>query len=221
MVKNNGGNKAKKFARKSISTTDYATRYATEDGELYAVVLKLMGNNICEVICFDGQTRMCVIRKKFSGKRRRDNLLFRGRWILIGRRPWEITKKDKEKCDLLEVYTDFNKDMIIKNSKDNLTPFLILLHEEIGPDHGCIEFINSRESNIEFTTNTDADPSPQHPQPQQNSSNLSDSSSNSEDLNEHDSFINNTINTNDEFSDMNKLVSNIVSDMGLIDIDDI
>ena len=114
MVKNNGGNKAKKFARKSVNVIERSTRYSIEDGELYAIVLKLMGNNICEVLCIDGETRTCVIRKKFSGKGKRDNLLSRGKWILIGLREWQITNKEKEKCDLLEVYTDFNKETLDK-----------------------------------------------------------------------------------------------------------
>ena len=112
MVKNSGGgNKAKKFASKSYTPVQRATRYAIEKEELYAVVNKIMGNNICEVLCIDGVIRLCVIRGKFSGKGKRDNLLVRGKWILIGIRSWEVTTKDKQKCDLLEVYNDNDKDM--------------------------------------------------------------------------------------------------------------
>ena len=131
-----------------------STRYSIEDGELYAIVLKLMGNNICEVLCIDGETRTCVIRKKFSGKGKRDNLLSRGKWILIGLREWQITNKEKEKCDLLEVYTDFNKEMIIKNSRYDFRPFLTLMQEEGCIDMDSIQFINERESNIKYENNS-------------------------------------------------------------------
>ena len=84
MVKNLGGNKAKKFASKSVNMSNRATRFASETGEVYAIVTKLMGNNICEVLCIDGRERLCVIRGKFLGKGKRDNILSRGKWILIG-----------------------------------------------------------------------------------------------------------------------------------------
>ena len=38
MVKNSGGNKAKKFASKSFNISDRATRLAIETDEVYAVV---------------------------------------------------------------------------------------------------------------------------------------------------------------------------------------
>ena len=42
MVKNNGGNKAKKFASKSFNISDRATRYAIETDEIYAIVTKML-----------------------------------------------------------------------------------------------------------------------------------------------------------------------------------
>ena len=86
MVKNTGGNKAKKFASKSFNIPNKATRFSSDPAELYAIVNKLMGGNICEVLCIDGLTRTCIIRKKFSGKGRRNNFLSKGKWILIGLR---------------------------------------------------------------------------------------------------------------------------------------
>ena len=128
MVKNFGGNKAKKFARKSVNNiSDRSTRYAIEDGEIYAVVTKMMGNNICQVICIDGKTRLCIIRRKFTGKGKRDNFLVRGKWVLVGLRDWEVVKEDKEKCDLLEVYSDYNKEMLIKNTNEDFQPFIFLI----------------------------------------------------------------------------------------------
>jgi len=124
MVKNTGGNKAKKLASKTFNVVVRATRFASIKGEVYAIVTKMMGGSICEVLCIDGITRQCVIRRKFSGKGRRDNWLCRGKWILVGLRDWENTSKAKETCDLLEVYSDNDKEKLIKNSKENFRIFL-------------------------------------------------------------------------------------------------
>ena len=51
------------------------------EGQEYAKVTKLLGNNNCEVLGIDGEIRMCVIRKKFSGKGKRDNLLYKGKYF--------------------------------------------------------------------------------------------------------------------------------------------
>ena len=149
MVKNTGGNKAKKFARKVINMPDRSTRFAVEEGEVYAIVMKLMGNNICEVLCLDGERRLCVIRKKFSGKGKRDNFLSKGRWVLIGLRSWEVTRKEKEKCDLLEVYNDNNKEALIKNGKVDFRPFILSMLDEDENDSQYIQFMNLKEDEFE------------------------------------------------------------------------
>jgi len=157
MVKNNGGNKAKKIARKTINIPDRSTRLASVDGEIYAVVIKLMGNNICNVFCIDGEERMCVIRKKFSGKGKRDNFLSRGKWVLVGLRSWEVTSKDKEKCDLLEVYSDHNKEILIKNSKEDFRPFLSIIQDDCDVNQDYIEFINSKEEEVDLLCKDNVD----------------------------------------------------------------
>ena len=113
MVKNSGGNKAKKFASKSANISERTTRYASETGEIYATIKRLLGSNMCEVLCIDNVVRLCVIRGKFSGRRKRDNKLVRGTWVLVGLRVWEVTTKDKQKCDLLEVYSEYDKEKLI------------------------------------------------------------------------------------------------------------
>ena len=82
MVKNNGGNKAKKFASKSFNIVDRATRLAIETDEVYAIVKQMLGSNICEVMCIDGTVKLCVIRGKFLGRGKKDNRLARGTWYL-------------------------------------------------------------------------------------------------------------------------------------------
>ncbi|GAI87692.1 unnamed protein product [marine sediment metagenome] len=96
-----GGNKAKKFASKSFVVSDRATRFASVEGEAYAVVQRMLGGTICEVLCIDGVVRLCVIRGKFSGKGKRDNRLSKGTWVLVGLRDWEIygVKKTNEELD--------------------------------------------------------------------------------------------------------------------------
>ena len=111
MVKNAmGGNKAKKFGRKHISGGagggggGGGCRMAKEDDEIYAVVNKIFGGT-ADVKCIDGKKRIMVIRNKFKGRGKRDNILNIGTWVLVGRRSFEAARDDgKEKCDLLEVY---------------------------------------------------------------------------------------------------------------------
>ena len=127
MVKNSiGGNKSKKFANKNFNIQDRATRFAKEEGELYAYVEKLMGNNICQVTCIDGYQRSCVIRGKFLGKGKRDNILSKGKWVLVGLREWENSNKgsEKEKCDLLEVYSDMDKQRLQNDNTIDFTGFV-------------------------------------------------------------------------------------------------
>lgn len=102
-----GGNKAKKGRTFGPSTF----RPAKEEGEVYAKVIKNMGNGILEVHCIDDEKRQCIVRKKFVG-RQRDALIV-GSWILVGLREWE-TKSNK--CDLLEIYTPTDVDRLLTTS---------------------------------------------------------------------------------------------------------
>ena len=148
MVKNFGGNRAKKFSSKSFNVAPRATRFAMEEGEVYAIVQRMLGSNICEVLCIDGSTKLCVIRGKFSGKGKRDNKLAKGVWILVGMRSWQVTTKEKEKCDLLEVYTDTDKEKLIKNSNQSFRAFISVSNDDGGMDPDHIKFINEMEDEI-------------------------------------------------------------------------
>jgi len=98
MVRNmTGGKKAKSVARFVAPPT---FRPAKEEGELYALVEKNMGNGILNVRCIDNVVRKCIVRKKFTGRQR--DILQVGSWILVGLREFETTK---DKCDLIEIYT--------------------------------------------------------------------------------------------------------------------
>ena len=118
MVKNDGGNKGKGLARKHVNAAKCGgtkqLRVAVEDGERYAVVSKMLGNGMCYVRLLDGSAgdRLCIIRNKFKGRGKRDNILDSGSWVLVGMREWS-SKQDT--CDLLEVYNHGERDRLMKN----------------------------------------------------------------------------------------------------------
>ena len=118
MVKNNlGGNKAKGFARKNFSKRDNALRIASEEGEIYAQAVKVMGGNIATAIDIDGNPLRAHIRGKFRGRGKRDNFIGPNTWLLVGLHEWGADKKPGEirDCDILEVYNDTDK-IRLKNS---------------------------------------------------------------------------------------------------------
>jgi translation initiation factor IF-1 len=79
----------------------------------------MLGGSNCHVKCVDGVTRLCVIRGKFRGKGKRDNVLSVGSMVLVGIRDYESCKgKDKlETCDLLEVYRESDKTRLFSSVK--------------------------------------------------------------------------------------------------------
>ena len=119
MVKNKtGGTKTKKLARKLTSSSGYNknTRYATLDGELYAICVKFLGGGIILTLGQDNKERHTIIRNKFKSRNQRDNNITPGTWLLIGLRDFQQTKSDKlEKTDLLEVYSENDKKNLQQN----------------------------------------------------------------------------------------------------------
>ena len=115
MVRNiTGGSHAKSQARKNVVPRGGGSgtlRVAQEEGEIFVQVERMLGGSNCHVICTDGVVRLCVIRGKFRGRGRRDNVLAVGSLVMVGMRDYESSKgKDKmENCDLLEVYRDVDK----------------------------------------------------------------------------------------------------------------
>lgn len=119
MVRNDaGGNKGKGLARKHVNAAkgggSKQLRVATDAAEKYAVVSKMLGNGMCYVNLLDGTigNKLCIIRNKFKGRGKRDNILDSGSWVLVGLREWS-SKQDT--CDLLEVYNDGERDRLMKN----------------------------------------------------------------------------------------------------------
>ena len=110
MVRNlKGGNKGKKGARsrlKGNDTTPRKLRHKKVDGEMYAKIEKMYGNGMAEVLCDDGVNRLLIIRKKFKGRRKRENNVSIHTIVLVGKRDYEIVQYGKkEKVDLLYVYS--------------------------------------------------------------------------------------------------------------------
>tara|TARA_B100000674_G_scaffold137938_2_gene107619 strand:+ start:2051 stop:2581 length:531 start_codon:yes stop_codon:yes gene_type:complete len=147
MVKNSGGNKSKRQGRKYVNAPQQRNvRYIKEEGEAYAVVTKLFGGSNCEVMCMDGQVRHCIIRNKFRGRDKRDNTITNNVWVLVGIREWETRIGKPQKCDLLEVYSQNDKEKIKSNS-DNDISHLLSVSDDTTNNYDCdIEFVDDNTS---------------------------------------------------------------------------
>jgi translation initiation factor IF-1 len=120
MVKNTFGGSGHKSQARKFATNgkmmNFKTRFSVDEYEYYAQVSATLGNGMCHVICKDGKKRLCFIRGKFRGRGKHDNTVIKGSWVLVGGRSYESEKsgegKDLEKCDLLEVYSDIDKEKL-------------------------------------------------------------------------------------------------------------
>jgi initiation factor 1A len=149
MVKNAGGNKTKRDARKHIApqSDNRELRVIKEDGEIYAVVKKLLGCGQCLVTCLDGKTRNCIIRNKFKGRGKSGNAVEIGAWLLVGVREWEVRKNGKESCcDLLHVYSQGDKDKLLQKNDTDYSALLGTM-KQIAENEGRVA-----EDEIEFAT---------------------------------------------------------------------
>ena len=139
MVKNTcGGNKHKGHARKHVNAKpSNKLRIGENDGELYAVVTSLLGNGMFYAHCIDDRLCLGQIRGKFSGRGRRDNLVELGKWVLVGERPWGDSssssgKVKTRKCDLLEVYTDLDRERLRDTVSANWSVLLSIDNGKTG-----------------------------------------------------------------------------------------
>jgi len=139
MVKNTGGNKSKKIARKNVSYSTRDVRRATDENEMYAAVSKIFSSQRCSVIGADGKTYQCNVRGKFlKNKRGGVGDLSPGVWILIGFYDWEVRSDGSKNCDLLEIYTSVEKDKL----KQIETRYLSVLMKIDGIDGNDLTFSN-------------------------------------------------------------------------------
>jgi translation initiation factor IF-1 len=132
MVKNSGGNKAKGYARKNISsgTQQQSLRLSSDPAELYAQAIKILGGAICRVVDINGNEMNCHIRGKFRGRGKRNNTITSGTWLLIGLREWEKEPSLGKllNCDLIEVYSDSDKERL-KNIVTNVNWSLFITND--------------------------------------------------------------------------------------------
>jgi len=146
MVRNKrGGNKGKKIARKHNTQQPQSRglRLSKDKCEMYAMVDTMYGNGMCNVMCNDGVERLCIIRRKFKGRGKRDNFVGAGSWVLVGLREWEVVHPNKKpKCDLLEVYNNMEKDRL-KKTKINFN-FLLNSTTNQNEEEDNIEFVNEK-----------------------------------------------------------------------------
>ena len=159
MVRNEGGgNKMKHLARKHVNGSSQQQgnkflRVSQCKEEIYAYIMRLLGNSMCMVKCFDGYERLCHIRGKFTGRSKRENALSQGTWVLVGLRQWDAdkefatkaTKNDKkniQKCDLLEIYSSSEREKLRVQEK---------IFQDVVVDGSNSD--NTNDSDDEFKTN--------------------------------------------------------------------
>ena len=153
MVKNTtGGNKSKGMARKNVSNDKQKStlRISEDECEMYAIVEKYHGNKMCDVLCMDGESRLCHIRGKFSGKGKRDNTVAKNTWILVGIREYETVKEGKKaNCDLLEVYNDKEKETLKSTVKAQWSLFTKMEMHDSVDDTESDNFIQFMDNTTE------------------------------------------------------------------------
>jgi len=128
MVKNTGGNKSKKVARKNVGLgggNSQEVRRVSDPCEMYAAVTKIYSSRRCDVMGADGKLYQCTVRGKFlKNKRGGNNSLIPGVWVIIGFYDWEVRGDGSKTCDLLEIYTPIEKDKLKQLEAHNLAAIM-------------------------------------------------------------------------------------------------
>ena len=167
-----GGSGHKSLASKDCYTAkaNAKTRTSVDEYELYGQVKSMTGNGMCIVFCQDAKFRLCIIRGKFKGKGKRDNIINAGSWVLVGLRDFEtehevgiidpgtLSGKQKEKnkldkCDLLELYTEKDKNYL--KSEIKMPCWSLFNLEKTGGGGGGGANANNDTSNITFSNEVD------------------------------------------------------------------
>jgi initiation factor 1A len=157
-----GGSSHKKFARKHNTAVinKNKLRISEDEGEIYAIVTKMLGNGMFHCHCLDDTVRLGHIRGKFSGRGKRDNFVEAGKWVLIGLREWDVpsvkttsalikTNNKMQQCDLLEIYSDIDKQRLREIVTENWQP---LDNNDISKDK-----FTDQSNNDGFIFSTDRD----------------------------------------------------------------
>ncbi len=154
MVKNTqGGSKHKGLARKSVNAAPSAqVRVPKEEGECFAYVTAMLGNGMCKVdICHNDAILTdltCFIRGKFKSKSKRQNLVTKTSFLIVGLRLWS---SDLTKCDLLQVLQPNSISSIYNN------PQFSILHTHIYKTTSHFDDELFDNSNIHIHNHNDSD----------------------------------------------------------------
>jgi len=140
MVKNKGGGKHKHRKKNpKVPAVAPRLRAAKADDEIYAKVRTMYGNGMAEVICNDMVVRLLIIRKKFTGRNRRDNSVSIDTMVLAGLRTWEVrAAKKKQKADLLCVYSGVTREDLEK--LPGMNPRILPGASDMSQSKGPYEF---------------------------------------------------------------------------------
>jgi translation initiation factor IF-1 len=147
-----GGNKTKCQARKfsSAYSSRSTTRLSINSLEVYACVVKHFGQGRCSVKTIDDKELMCVIRSKFKGRSKRNNIIALGSILLVGLREWEGPDNYKI-CDVLEIYDqeDINQLKSIPSTKINeLDKYSLSFSNSGSHENDTFTFSNEEEKQI-------------------------------------------------------------------------
>ena len=133
MVKNNtGGNKGKKVARKNATTSqepkrNTEVRRVSNENEMYAVVTKIFSAKRCMATGTDGSEYSCNIRGKFlKGRRSGEGTIGIGVWVIIGFYEWEVKMSGSRGCDILEIYTSNERDILKQIEMHNVSSIILV-----------------------------------------------------------------------------------------------
>ena len=131
MVKNNtGGNKGKKVARKNATTSqepkrNTEVRRVSDENEMYAAVTKIFSAKRCMATGTDGKEYSCNIRGKFlKGRRSGEGTIGIGVWVIIGFYEWEVKIGGSRGCDILEIYTSNERDILKQIEMHNVSTII-------------------------------------------------------------------------------------------------
>jgi len=160
MVRNtNGGSKTKSCARKSIQPTASVVDYSPKDDlEKIAVVSKLYGNGMCQVITTDSPQLdlMCHIRGKFRGRSKKHNMISVNSRIVIGLREWENPYKNADLISVLSTYEDSTVQTGNSKNPSNTDSF-VFSNEEVDETYDVLPQKNPDSSNVKYEDEIDID----------------------------------------------------------------
>ena len=98
-----------------------------EDGQEYAQAVRMLGNGRLEALCFDGKTRLAIIR----GKMRKKIWIHAGDIILVGLRDFQ-----DDKCDIIYKYDE--SQVLQLKSKKHIPDFIKLEDENDFLTNQCL-----------------------------------------------------------------------------------